>query len=101
MMELVRPSVDYKDSFMRAVEEYRTENRSTRFDFGLAERDFPTFVRELNEHAEGKHMKEWYVPETMYWLVEKTDYIGQINIRHYLNDHLLHIGGHIGYDIRP
>lgn len=100
-MELVRPSVGYKDSFLRAAEEYRAENRWTRFDLDLAERDFPTFVRELNEHAEGKHMPEGYVPETMYWLIDSGEYIGQINIRHYLNEHLLQIGGHIGYDIRP
>ncbi len=100
-MELVRPSVEYKDLFMSAAEEYRAENRSTRFDFDLAERDFPRFVRELNEHAEGKHIKEGYVPETMYWLVDDGDYIGQVNIRHFLNDHLMQIGGHIGYDILP
>src|SRR3989344_8456793 len=31
----------------------------------------------------------------------RNQYIGRLSIRHKLNDHLLKIGGHIGYDIRP
>lgn len=99
-MELVRPSVAYEASFLEAAKEYRAEGR-LRFDLDLAEQDFSRFVKELNEHAAGMHMPEEFVPETVYWLVDGGEYIGQINIRHYLNDHLLQIGGHIGYDIRP
>lgn len=38
------------------------------------------------------------------WLLVNTDnnrIVGMVNIRHYLNDHLLSFGGHIGYSIRP
>ncbi|MBI5457040.1 GNAT family N-acetyltransferase [Candidatus Kaiserbacteria bacterium] len=97
--ELVVPSVEYRDSFLEAAKEYKAEG-SVRFDFELAERDFPQFIKELNEHSLGLHMPEGYVPETMYWLIDGGEYIGQINIRHELNEHLRQIGGHIGYDIR-
>ena len=100
-MELVRPSIEYRDSFLEAVTEYRADSMPLRFDFDLAENDFARFAGELRKHAEGLHMPEGYVPETVYWLVDSGEYIGQVNIRHYLNDHLLQIGGHIGYDIRP
>ncbi|TSC87073.1 MAG: GCN5-related N-acetyltransferase [Parcubacteria group bacterium Gr01-1014_8] len=100
-MELIRPSIEYRASFLEAVREYRADGKPIRFDFDMAESDFPRFVKELNEHAEGLHMPEDYVPETIFWLVDGGEYIGQINIRHYLNGHLLTIGGHIGYDIRP
>ncbi len=100
-MELVRPSVKYKDSYLAAVREAQQEGRKAESDFKLAEKDFEQFVMELNEHAEGKHMKEGYVPETVLWLVEEAEYIGRVSIRHRLNDHLLKLGGHIGYDIRP
>lgn len=43
-----------------------------------------------------------FVPAHTYFLFIGTDrIIGAINIRHYLNDHLLKYGGHIGYGIRP
>ncbi|RJQ34792.1 GNAT family N-acetyltransferase [Candidatus Parcubacteria bacterium] len=99
-MRLVRPDTKYKDSYLAAIREAQAEGRKTEFDFDLAENHFERFVRELNEHAEGKHMKEGYVPETVLWLVGGMEYIGRVSIRHRLNDHLLKLGGHIGYDIR-
>ncbi len=41
------------------------------------------------------------MPFSTFWLVDDGRFIGQANIRHRLNDHLMQIGGHIGYDIRP
>lgn len=38
------------------------------------------------------------------WLLVNTEtkrVLGMVNIRHYLNDHLLEFGGHIGYSVRP
>jgi predicted acetyltransferase len=44
---------------------------------------------------------EWHVPCTTLWWVDGQDYLGRIAIRHELNDFLLDVGGHIGYDVRP
>jgi len=33
--------------------------------------------------------------------VEGDEYIGRLDIRHHLTEHLRQIGGHIGYGIRP
>lgn len=43
-----------------------------------------------------------FVPATLYMAVSKEDHrlIGMINIRHYLNNHLLNFGGHIDYSIK-
>lgn len=42
------------------------------------------------------------VPHSTYWFVRDDNKIlGAINIRHWLNDYLKNIGGHIGYGIRP
>lgn len=101
VMELVQPSVRYKDSYLESIREAQAEGRKTEFDVELAEKDFERFVRELNERAEGKHLPEGFVPETVYWLVGGGEYVGRLSIRHRLTAHLLKIGGHIGYDIRP
>ncbi len=48
----------------------------------------------------GLHPPE-LVPETWLWLVDGDEYIGRASIRHELNDELLLVAGHIGYEIRP
>ena len=46
--------------------------------------------------------REDYVPYTSYFLSDDQGFIyGMVNIRHRLNEKLLHSGGHIGYGIRP
>jgi predicted acetyltransferase len=53
-------------------------------------------------HREGINLPDGYVPYSPFWLVrdDKT-ILGALSIRHRLNDHLRHIGGHIGFVIRP
>lgn len=42
------------------------------------------------------------VPAHTYFLTDENKRVlGAINIRHYLNDYLFNVGGHIGYGIRP
>ena len=106
-MELVQPAVEYKDSFIEAVREYQNEEEtaSTRGYRNLSiqelQSDFGTFVERERSHAEGKNQPAGYVPQTEYWLVDNGDYIGHVAVRQRLNEHLLQIGGHIGYDVRP
>ena len=38
---------------------------------------------------------------SIYFAMENDKIVGTIAIRHYLNEGLLNIGGHIGYGIRP
>lgn len=45
--------------------------------------------------------KEGNVPATFYLFMENEEIIGAVHIRHFLNDYLLFVGGHIGYGIRP
>jgi predicted acetyltransferase len=42
-----------------------------------------------------------YVPCTTLWWVDGDHYIARIAIRHELNEFLLNVGGHVGYDVRP
>ena len=100
-MELVRPSTVYRMSYLEAVREFQEEGEFMDVDIEGPEDDFEVFVTRLNERPLGKHLKPGYVPETLLWLVDKGTYIGQARIRHALTNHLLQIGGHIGYSIRP
>lgn len=53
-----------------------------------------------NEHKES--VLEGLVPATSYLAFRKSDQrlLGMIQIRHELNEYLLHCGGHIGYSVR-
>jgi predicted acetyltransferase len=44
-----------------------------------------------------------YVEGSQWLLMDpiKNRLLGMVNIRHYLNDHLVEFGGHIGYSVRP
>ena len=42
------------------------------------------------------------VPASRFWLIGDADrYLGDVDVRHHLNEALRRFGGHIGYTIRP
>jgi predicted acetyltransferase len=114
MPELVQPTVLVRESFLAALEEFRAEGRLGSDDrTGLAfetrdlprDADEPRFAHQvelLRERAleEGRRPEGW-VPDTLLWYVDGSEWIGRLDIRHRLNDMLLEVGGHIGYDVRP
>lgn len=105
-MELVLPSLEYKDSFIEAVKEFQadTEYSHKHYDtFSISELEahFASFVEVEISQAKGENLPQGFVPQTNYWLIDGGDFIGEVRIRHRLNEHLEKVGGHIGYDIRP
>lgn len=105
-MELMLPSTKFKESFIKAVEEYHAVHSDDRRDIYKLkikelQSDFPAYISKLLSKSEGKNLPEGYVPQTTYWLVDNDEFIGRVDIRRSLTEHLLKEGGHIGYDIRP
>jgi predicted acetyltransferase len=103
--KLVKPSVDYKDSYLEALAEFQAEGRYEFLKISEIEADFPQFIEDIRtgkRHLHKPH-EDWVepVPETILWLVKETQYIGTLNIRHRLNWHLEKWGGHINFLIRP
>jgi predicted acetyltransferase len=108
MVELIKPSIEYKDSFLEAVREYQEEKARVLVDSAVyklnadeLEKDFDSFILKLENAEKGIDLPEGYVPHTELWLVDNGKYIGTIDIRHVLNKHLEEEGGNIGYSIRP
>ena len=107
-MELVLPSSEYEDSFIEAVKEFQRDDEFPRQKGWYAElsleeleKDFTTYVKGQLAQARGENLPEGYVPQSNYWLVDDGEFIGAVRIRQRLNEHLMEIGGHIGYAIRP
>ncbi len=99
MIKLIVPSEEYLPSYREAYNEYLENGVSTySFTNALACNVFEKFDR----YRQGRDLPPDRVGEDKYWLVddEKTYFIGEIAIRHRLNDALLERGGHIGYGVR-
>ncbi|TMW72840.1 GNAT family N-acetyltransferase [Alteribacter natronophilus] len=64
--------------------------------------DFKAMVTFLHNNHNGIDLKEGWVRDSTYWLVNGEDRIvGAVNIRHALTPFLKTSGGHVGYGIRP
>lgn len=97
-IELIEPSVKYKDSYIEALKEYR-EIDGDKLDIDEREKNFDSFIQRLE--ADKVIDSEDKVPNIRYWLVKDNRYIGRISYRPKLNDVLKLRGGNVGYSIRP
>jgi len=101
MFKLVKPAIEYKESFIEALKESHAEGRSSSLIISELEEDFAKFVSKYKDREKGIGLKDGYVPDTRFWLVEGSEYIGWVSVRHKLSESLMKEGGHIGYEIRP
>ncbi len=100
-MQLVIPSLQYKDAYLQALEEAKNETGETQLNKPEDGQSFAEFVQKLKDNAEGINLPPGYVPATMLWLIDNDDLIGRVHIRHTLTEDLMQHGGHIGYYVRP
>ena len=98
---LVRPSVEYRDSFLQAMTEFTDLDQAMVFERRIARGDFDGYLRTVDAWTRGEQLPPGWVPVSTYWLVDDGEYIGSTNVRLELNSYLRDYGGHIGYTIRP
>jgi predicted acetyltransferase len=108
MTALVRPDVRYHTSLLRAGEELLAEGNGAYLSLQdqaiQTLRDpvqFARYVEELLAATVAPPEKGW-VPATLLWIVDDGEQVvGRVSIRHRLTEHLLQVGGHIGYAVIP
>ena len=98
---LAEPSVIYRDSFIQSVQEFQTEGRQLHYDLKSITSDFSAFVQELLYQKDRARLRPGRVPASEFWLIDDNEIIGRLSLRHELNEYLLKMGGHIGYEIWP
>ncbi len=100
-IQLVPPSERYRESFLRAMREFRQEGLSwwSGGDLEGVERDFAAFV--AKKLADATPRSDASIAKTHLWAVAEAGFVGRISIHHALNDALRVAGGHIGYDTAP
>ena len=121
MTELATPHVRFHSSFLTAVDEFLDAGEEAYSGVLVwpADEHFPgiTFTREgLEDPAEFARLVRLkvgdaepdsprptgWVPATHLWMADGDEYLGQISLRHSLdNPFLAELGGHIGYAVRP
>jgi predicted acetyltransferase len=62
---------------------------------------FPRYLEILEERSRGEHVPPDQVPSTFLFAFDGPRIVGRVTIRHWLNESLLRLGGHIGYVVVP
>ncbi len=111
MPQLVLPTTSVHESFLEAMDEFVAEGVESSQTAAWIDHNAPgwrepgafaAFVEAVRADALLETPRpDWHVPCTTLWWIDGDDYLGRIAIRHELNDFLLDVGGHIGYDVRP
>ena len=104
-LELIFPTKEYK----KEVEEYLQEfldngENEIAGDGGLDRiRDFDRWLEKIQNDLSVDTIDKDRIPATLYLTIRKSDrkIVGNLQIRHFLNEKLLNDGGHIGDSVRP
>lgn len=103
MVKLIKPTVDLQPAYLSFYEEWKaSEEMMVPWVIEKDPSDFPAMVQSLLDAAKGIGLRENWVPDSTYWLVDEENRIlGVVNIRYSLSEYLFKSGGHIGYGVRP
>jgi len=69
--------------------------------FGAGEQSLDAFLASCVAEADPASPGPGRVPQTTYWMTRSGRAVGMLRMRHYLNDALRVVGGHIGYYVAP
>lgn len=99
-LALIAPQIDYKESYLSYIKELGTEERYP-FPLDFDHTDFSAMLNKIEDFNQGINLPDGYVPSSTYWLVADGEILGVSNLRHYLNERIRQVGGHVGLGIRP
>lgn len=102
---MIKLTKEYYPQLSEMIDEWKSDheaNQGNRSPWAIFKNDYHDFEYYLNNLETNEPTNE-KVPDSVYFLldVERNILLGAVNIRHYLNDHLLKFGGHIGDGVRP
>jgi predicted acetyltransferase len=95
---LVEPDQKYQKSFENYVLAYDKINDKyyyTKYKKALG--NFLDYLNDLHNYSIGKDLLQGEVTTSTFWLIDKTEVVGIVRVRHEEVD----TAGHIGYDISP
>ena len=104
-LKLIKGDLRYKNQIiemMKEWKEYNDTHDANTSPWAIFKNDYSNFENYLN-NLEITTTETGFVPDSTFICLDedRNVMVGTVNIRHYLNDHLLKYGGHIGDGIRP
>lgn len=100
-LRLVKLTAKYQRHLTEMMDEWSAAGEKI-VPWAIARNDYRDFTY-YQEHLEVKNPMEGLVPDSVFFCLdqERDIFVGAVNIRHYLNEHILLNGGHIGDGVRP
>lgn len=90
-----------KEAFLAFLSDWKDENTVVPYTARLLGRDYETFLQDLVRNKQNMIDPANRVPETLFFLFKGETIIGSLSLRHFLNQRLYELRGHIGYGIAP
>ncbi|MGV2927102.1 GNAT family N-acetyltransferase [Macrococcus capreoli] len=103
ILKLVRPTIEYKEDILKYQQEFKATKEVIHGSSSLHKFDnFDEWFEKVQHSDNLERIPHGMVPATQFLCVNaQNKIVGMVNIRHYLNDFLIQIGGHVGYSVRP
>ncbi|MBQ7113924.1 MAG: GNAT family N-acetyltransferase [Clostridia bacterium] len=101
---LIRPCSEYAEEIAQYRQEFLAAGSSMDGTGPLRKTEDPhAYIKACEKSEKGENLPSSYVPATQFLFIRRADnrLVGMLQVRHYLNEHLLRFGGHIGYSVRP
>ncbi len=104
-LELVIPTKEYKKEIEEYLQEFIDNGENEIAGDGGLDRikDFDKWLKKVQNDLSPETIDKDRIPATVYLTIRKKDkkIVGNLQIRHCLNEKLLNYGGHIGDSVRP
>lgn len=102
-MQLIFPAPEHEEGWRTFLEAFSArQERLVPGSMQQGDGTYASFLQETLDYHQGKNIAATWVPASTYFLLDDAGaLVGAVNIRHQLNNSLLHIGGHIGYGVLP
>ncbi|MCE4956429.1 GNAT family N-acetyltransferase [Macrococcoides caseolyticum] len=102
-LKLVRPTIEHKEDILKYKQEFKATKEVIHGSSSLHKFDnFDEWFEKVQHSDNLERIPHGMVPATQFLCVNaQNKIVGMVNIRHYLNDFLIQIGGHVGYSVRP
>ncbi|MDO5714230.1 MAG: GNAT family N-acetyltransferase [Tissierellia bacterium] len=100
-LQLISPTMEYKNQVMDYKKEF-LENGETLDGTGMLAHveTYEEWLQSVKDNQKEESVWDGLVPATTFLGVKGDELIGFVDIRHYLNEFLENIGGHIGYSVK-
>ena len=100
MLQLVEPSIDYKEAMLDAAQEMYDVGEWDITPDALAVQ-FEDILNKILTAKNQATTPPGVLPYEDFWLLDGSAWIGLLTLRQRIDEHFMRRGGHIGYVIRP